>query len=110
MPLIDVDQILPGMVLSKNVNDTSGRLLLQAHTTLNEKHIRILRTWGVYQISVVGAEQAQASEAATRPTIVSIQQTIDQLFSSANREHPAMQAIYQLALAQAMRLAQKGLA
>lgn len=106
MPLIDVDQILPGMVLSKNVNDTSGRLLLQAHTTLNEKHIRVLRSWGIYQITVAGTSHPSSSESIAKPSCATVQQQIDSAFSATNRDHPAMQAIYDLALAYAARHAQ----
>lgn len=99
MPIIDTDALLPGMVLSKNINDSSGRLLLHAHTVLTDKHVRILRTWGVYQVDITSISGAETPDPTNHEEItLSAQAKLDSIFSAANLDHSAMQAIYQLAL------------
>ncbi|MCG5513007.1 hypothetical protein [Ectothiorhodospira shaposhnikovii] len=49
---IPADRATPGAVLAEDVRDRSGRLLLSAGLPLRDKHIRVLKTWGVNEITV----------------------------------------------------------
>jgi diguanylate cyclase (GGDEF)-like protein len=57
MDVIATENLSPGMVLEKDVHDRSGRLLLTAGCELTGKHIHILRTWGVAEVAISGAEE-----------------------------------------------------
>lgn len=54
MSAIHLDNIAAGMVLGKQVCDVTGRVLLPEGVTLSEKHVRILRTWGILEVEVIG--------------------------------------------------------
>lgn len=47
-----VDKLMPGSVLAEDVIDLNGRCLLNKGTTIIEKHIRILKIWGVTEVRV----------------------------------------------------------
>ncbi|EHQ51662.1 hypothetical protein ECTPHS_03157 [Ectothiorhodospira sp. PHS-1] len=49
---IPADRATPGAVLAEDVRDRSGRLLLSAGLPLRDKHIRVLKTWGVNEVAV----------------------------------------------------------
>lgn len=42
------------MVLAEDIKNKYGQLLISAETVLNEKHVRLLKTWGVSVVSIVG--------------------------------------------------------
>lgn len=50
--IFSVKNISPGMSLADDVLDASGRLLVAAFTTLDEKKIRTLKSWGISEVSV----------------------------------------------------------
>ena len=54
---IRVSEVSPGMIVSKDICDRSGRLLIASGTVLNNSQIRILKTWGITNIVIAG-EQA----------------------------------------------------
>ncbi len=51
---ISVTALAPGTVLAADVRASNGRLLLQAGTCLADKHLVILRTWGVSEVQIAG--------------------------------------------------------
>lgn len=59
MPLYAIDDLEIGMILSKDIKDRTGRTLLTADMALQEKHIKILKTWGISVVEVQG-DEAQA--------------------------------------------------
>lgn len=100
MPVIDINTIKPGMVLRTDVTDNSGRLLLLAHTAITEKHLQVMRTWGVYQVDIATREESEPACATViqEEQLTSAKLIADEQFHMANLDHPAMQIIYQLAL------------
>ena len=60
MSVLPLEQIRPGMMLNKDVQDLSGRLLLGREAEINQQHLRIFRAWGVTEADVRGAEQPQS--------------------------------------------------
>ena len=59
MGYIAVDCLEQGMILSEDVRDINTRLLLSKGQKIVPKHIRILKIWGVSEVSVVGAVEDQ---------------------------------------------------
>lgn len=59
MSRVRVKQLESGRQLSEDVVSASGRLLLKAGTTIETKHLEILRTWGVTEVDIVGDDMAQ---------------------------------------------------
>lgn len=50
--IFSIQNISAGMSLADDVLDNSGRLLVAASTTLDERKIRILKSWGVSEVSI----------------------------------------------------------
>ncbi len=50
--LVLVDQIIVGMELEQAVKNRYGQLLLSAQTRLEEKHKKVLRTWGITSVYI----------------------------------------------------------
>lgn len=52
MGLVKVSHLKPEMVVCSDVKDRNGRLLVAAGTRLTEKHIRIIRIWGIIEAEI----------------------------------------------------------
>lgn len=51
--IINTEKITEGMVVAKDVLNSSGFVLIPAGTALTERHKRVLITWDVNNISIV---------------------------------------------------------
>ena len=56
MGLVNINQICPGMVLADDLRDSMGRFLLPGGIDLTEKHIRILKMWGVVEAKITDTD------------------------------------------------------
>jgi len=91
------DNLAPGMFLGADVRDRSGRLLLGRGTELNERHLYILRTWGVVDVEIAGAEEG-GNDPKTAKTIdpalwAAVEKKIAPLFLHADNSHPAIKEL-----------------
>ena len=92
------------MVLSRNVCDRSGRLLLPAGAELTEKHFSIFRMWGVLEIEIVGeavvedpeAQQPGESEAIDPELLAEARAYVERLFVYNDPEHPAIKELMRI--------------
>jgi hypothetical protein len=64
MARIKTDQLQPGMVVVSDVKNMDDMLLLPAGCELSERHIRILRAWGIADVPVDGCGDDSASPGA----------------------------------------------
>lgn len=105
MATIKLKQLEVGAVLSDDVADMSGRVLLRAGAEVTEKHLQIFRTWGVTEVSVVG-DEIEADDfvlADLSPELLAtIQQQTDSLFRFNNSKHEMIAEVVQY---QTMKLA-----
>lgn len=62
---VSIDKLQEGMVLSGDLLNLNDELLLAAGTVLTGRHLRILKTWGVRTVPIVGADES-SEEVATR--------------------------------------------
>jgi hypothetical protein len=51
---IDVETIQPGMTLAEPVVNRHGQVLLGAGAALTDRHITVLKTWGVRSVIIEG--------------------------------------------------------
>jgi hypothetical protein len=56
MGILSVKDIAKGMKLAQPVKNFQGHLLLPEGIELSEKHIKLLKTWGIIEVSVDGLE------------------------------------------------------
>lgn len=91
MPNLLIDDIEPGMVLANDVADPQGRPLLKSGIELTEKHIKIFKTWGVSQASIVGEDTAPALQEIidAHPELIDeAEKTGNYLFQHVDPTHP----------------------
>lgn len=60
--IIDIDNLQPGMVLKKSIYNRFGQMILPEGKKLEEKHKRILKTWGVGHISIIDDSEYSVTE------------------------------------------------
>ncbi|MBW1821433.1 MAG: HDOD domain-containing protein [Deltaproteobacteria bacterium] len=101
MGIIHVDRLKENMVLSEDVRDLNTRLLLAKDLKIQSKHVRILKMWGITEVSVVTDEQ-DYEETTTKeidPELLErIEESTKHLFRHVDLEHPAMQELFRLSV------------
>jgi len=94
MASVSISDVETGMVLIKDVVDKQNRVLLRGEVELTEKHIRILRTWGITTIEVdQGGEAGSSNEAYPAEWLVEAQELVDAHFQTANQELPLIKRL-----------------
>ncbi len=109
MPRISTEKLQPGMVLGDDVKDMSGRMLLNAGTEIEEKHLKVLRSWGVAGVEVEGDgevddEQAEPDFSALSPDeAAAVKAELKSRFASVDINHPFIRALAEQVLRQLIR-------
>ena len=99
MPRISTDKLLAGMILKVDVTDPSGRMLLKSGIEIEEKHLKILRTWGVMGVEVESDEDVAVSDPEIQLSdlpseiIAAIEGEIEERFVGVDTSHPVMVAL-----------------
>ncbi len=94
-------QLRPGMSLSSDVKDRSGRTLLRAGATLEEKHLRVFMTWGITEVEIVADgidDEKKPSEHIPPQLLEQARKEADRRFVHTDCDHPAMKELYDLAV------------
>jgi hypothetical protein len=85
------------MILGADVRDRSGRLLLGSGTELSERHLFILRTWGVIEVDITGVEEVvdgpNSAETIDPALRAAVEKKIAPLFRHADINHPAIKEL-----------------
>lgn len=55
MALISIEEVKAGLVLEKDVKNSHGQILIRAGAELTDRHLTLLRSWGIVEITVKGA-------------------------------------------------------
>ncbi|MBP6333809.1 MAG: HDOD domain-containing protein [Aminivibrio sp.] len=101
MGLMNVDQLMPGMVLEKNLLAFNGRFLLPRGAVLTEGHIRTMKTWGVVEAEIEGEDATGTAEIIVPEIPGEIlrqaERSVSALFAAPPLRSP-MKEIYALAL------------
>ena len=110
MGLTQIDNLEVGMTLANDVHDRAGRLLLGAGVELSQKHLVVLRTWGVMEVDIVGGEDdnqgSHLPAEITQEQLDSAMAALAPLFCNSDLHHPVMRELLRLA---ALRKASHGL-
>ncbi|MBI2355180.1 MAG: hypothetical protein HYV06_09155 [Deltaproteobacteria bacterium] len=104
MAIVPIDNLAVGMLLSGDVCDRSGRMLLPAGVELTERHLKVFRTWGVLEADIEGEEggetaPVQASEDADPVGLAAAEEGVGRIFRLNDREHPAIMELIRLCIA-----------
>ena len=96
---VKIEDLKPGMVLAKSVQNHQGVLLLEAGTRISKKNIRIFKSWGVPEFSVKGdlKESGTATDAPETAVEDAFETQLKAKFSDVVAD-PVMAEIYKAAI------------
>lgn len=106
---INVDFLKSGMVLAKDLQDSMGRFLLGKGSVIEEKHIRIMKMWGITAADIEGEDQENAAREELRqiePGLLGkIREHVNALFCDPEKpgEHEALKEIRRLCILRTAR-------
>lgn len=100
MGRLSIDLLKPGMVVGEDLVGTNGRFLLGKGVSLTDKHLRVLKMWGVMdaEIDGVSASDVESDNMATFDAALfkeAIRQT-RQRFRNCDMNHPALRELFRL--------------
>ncbi|MBW1901634.1 MAG: HDOD domain-containing protein [Deltaproteobacteria bacterium] len=100
MGVMNIDDLKEDMVLSDDVTDITGRLLLQKGQKLRPNHVNIMKKWGVTEVSVVDDANDELSSGSNRnrKETEQIEQEIIPIFKYVDLDHPAIKELFRLSV------------
>ena len=100
MGIISVDQLKQGMVLADDVVDCNTRLLLKKGGTVEPKHIRMFKMWGVGEVHVQGTVEADtdAGTGLDPAHFEAVAQRIGKRFRCNDLNHPLIKQLFTLSV------------
>ena len=102
MPKVLTENLQPGMVLETDIKDLSGRMLLKAGIEFQEKHFRVLHTWGVLSVDIIDENDTQETDPLNdlpSEIISQIEREIAKRFSGVDTSHPVMMKLTEIVTA-----------
>jgi hypothetical protein len=109
MPKVKIDALREGMVSAADVKNLDDMLLLPAGVELTERHINILRTWGVVEVAVEAAgvqEEPQDPLEQLSPEVAArLQAEVRRLFWEFDEANPVLNEVARLVLRRKARQA-----
>ena len=100
MAYISVADVVAGLVVEEDVKDRNGRLIISCGITIEEKHLRILKTWGVTKIAVQSAQKTPAPEVVDKasPEYIEAVKMIRRRFRFNPGKHPLIALLKDMAV------------
>jgi putative nucleotidyltransferase with HDIG domain len=97
---VNVDDLRKGMVLASDLKDSVGRFLLRQGTVIQDKHIHILKSWGITEADIEGLDRKKASDEIKLQIDPDILQKCEDyasaLFQYSNSDHEAIRELKRL--------------
>ncbi len=85
MPLLEIQNVIPGMMTEDPVRNAKGQILIAKGSVLSERHLKILKTWGISSIQVIGSESEHPPEDLDYE---SVREHIENRFKLNTSSHP----------------------
>ncbi|MDA8123757.1 MAG: HDOD domain-containing protein [Deltaproteobacteria bacterium] len=100
MGIIKVSHLKPEALLSEDVKDRNGRLLIPAGTILTETHIRVIKIWGIVEVEIEDASEtdpdSSSAEAIDPEQLQAAETLLQERFLFCDREHPAIAELFRI--------------
>ncbi len=107
MGRLNLDEISPGMILASDVLDRSGRVLLKTGLQVTEKHLTILKQWGITDADILGVDRdeinAKTIESFDKDVLTACETEKRELFHHADMAHPINQELFRLSVLRSMK-------
>ena len=100
MMVVPTDKIKSGQVLAEEVRDVNGRLLLSKGHTIEAKHIRVFKIWGISEVNLLADDHHdEPSDPLMDPAMIEqTKKNVATLFCHVDLEHPAIKEVYKIAV------------
>jgi HD-like signal output (HDOD) protein len=112
MGIVHVDDLKSGMVLADDIKDSMGRFLLRHGIAIQDKHIQILKSWGITEADIEGVDQKKASEEIKLQIDPDILKKCEDyaslLFQYSNNDHEAISELKRLRILQLVKILSNG--
>lgn len=113
MGKLNFDQLQAGMVLAADIVDRNNRVLLKAGIALTEKHLTVLRQWGITEADIQGVsrEELDAQECLEldQDLLAHAEASYRELFQHADMHHPFNQELMRLNVLRTVQRTMRGL-
>lgn len=97
---VNLEDLVPGMVLAEDAVHMNGRILLSAGSCLTERHIKIFKTWGLTEALIRGGDDDQAGsktlENISPETIQQATQAIKPYFDQLDRNSEVVAELFKI--------------
>jgi len=95
MAQISTEEVQAGMVLEKDVKNSHGQVLIRAGMELKERHLTLIRSWGVTEVVVRGEEKPKGEPIDVSPEAYAwAEGSLKLRFSRVSLADPVMQEIF----------------
>ena len=74
MAYLRVNEVTQGMICSADVSDKNGQLLIPENTCLEEKHLRLIKAWGVSELPILEDGSKDSEKVAPSSTDAELEQ------------------------------------
>jgi HD-like signal output (HDOD) protein len=100
MSIVSTDNIQEDMVLSDDIRDLRGRLLLKKGQTIKGDHVRVFKMWGVTEVNIHGDTDIQErTESSIAPEALrTTEKTLRHIFRHVDLSHPAIGELFRLSV------------
>ncbi|MBT8342883.1 MAG: HDOD domain-containing protein [Desulfatitalea sp.] len=101
MAVVKVDQLVQGVVLAEDVLDMNARLLLAKGQEIEDKHIRVLKMWGIFEVQVDGLEEDAGTDmdpAFDSEQLEAVSADVRRIFGNVDIQHPAVREVVRLVI------------
>ena len=100
MGVINLEDIESGMILARDIINKNGLILLKAGNEITEKHLRILKMWGIAEADIKGIEKEEILDKAAAiidPRLLEEATTKAlEIFQHTDRQHPFIKELFRL--------------
>ena len=102
MGKLNVEDLKSGMVLAGDLVDTTGRFLIPRGTVIEEKHLRVMKSWGITEADVRTVDTAAAASdlhSGIDPGLVTrCEDCVAPFFLNSNLHHEMMREMRRLSV------------
>ncbi len=100
MIIIHTDDLKQDMILSEDITDITGRLLLQKGNSIQSNQINIIKKWGVTEVKIDECPVYHQKDESHKSIKANgnNEQEVEYLFKHADLDHPAMKELFRLAV------------
>jgi len=105
MTVVRINELQVGMEVAEPVKSNQGVTLIPRSVVLAEKHLKILKAWGITEVTVIEADGDETvsdddgiENLVDKEATEDVQKYVDSLFQKTDKNEPFIQELYRLAL------------